>query len=113
MSTFMHELNEGHGATVDTRLVPIIKFLNRLNVTTVSSRIEDFVTITFTGKDPFLMSELIFKHLRAMTENYTGVHLELSYSSDIGDTMGIVELPTEFLDDFSTRVGIWLEMLHK
>jgi hypothetical protein len=110
--TFMHELNDGTGAVIDTRLVPLVKFLNRLNVTTVSSHVdEEMWNIMFTG-DPMVMSELLFKHLAAMTQHHDGVHLELSFDSGIGYS-GVVEMRTEFLDDFSSRVGVWLEMLHK
>ena len=111
----MHELNEGHGATVDTRLVPLIKFLNRLNVTTVSSRIdEEFAVITITGTDPGLMAELLFKHLKSMTETYSGdgVFFSLEYSPMMG-FIGVIEVRTEYFDDFSNRVGVWVEMLHK
>jgi hypothetical protein len=113
--TFMHELNEGHGAIVDSRMVPIVKFLNRLNVTTVRSRIDsEFASVTFTGKDPAQMADLIFNHLKAMTDSFEWVHLELSYEG--GNTMGytgVVEVRAEDFDNFSNRVGVWLEMLHK
>jgi hypothetical protein len=112
-TTFMRELNDGEGARIDTRLMPLVKFLNRLSVTTVSSRRDDEMwNIVFTG-DPLVMSELLFKHLAPMTSHHDdGVHLELSFDSGLGFS-GIVEMRTEYLDDFSSRVGVWLEMLHK
>jgi hypothetical protein len=113
-STFMHELNEGHGATVDARMVPLIKFLNRLNVKTVSSRYDEgFCNVMFTGDNPMLMAQLMFVHLQAFASAMPeGVYLEMSYDQMMG-FVGIVEIPTEMLDEFSNRVGIWLEMLHK
>jgi hypothetical protein len=113
-STFMHELNEGHGATVDARMVPLIKFLNRLNVTTLSSRYDtEFCNVMFTSSDPMLMAQLMFVHLKAFASAMPeGVYLEMSYDQMMG-FVGIVEIPTELLDEFSNRVGIWLEMLHK
>ena len=99
-STFMHELNEGHGATVDARMVPLIKFLNRLNVKTVSSRYDEFCNVMFTSDNPMLMAQLMFVHLKAFAAAMPeGVYLEMSYDQMMG-FVGIVELPAELLDDF-------------
>jgi hypothetical protein len=109
--TFMHELNEGHGATVDTRLVPLIKFLNRLMVTTTGSSITgNFATITFTGDYKF-MSELLFNHLRSMTYDVPDAQLDMILTR--GSLIGAVRIPPSALDKVSSRVGGWLEMLHK
>lgn len=112
-STFMHELNEGHGATVDHRMVPLVKFLNRLGVTTVSSHLDsEFASIEFTGTDYKAMSELMFEHIKSMTTHLDYVGMELSYDTLMGFVGGI-EVRASALDDLSTRVGCWLEMLHK
>lgn len=110
-TTFMHELNAGHGATVDTRLVPLVKFLNRLMVTTVSSGIDaTYANITFTGdyKD---MAELLFNHLRSMT--YDEPTAELILVLNGGILTGAIHIPLAALDKVSSRVGGWLEMMHK
>ena len=114
--TFMHELNDGVGATVNARLVPIVKFLNRLSVTTISSYLDgDFASITFTSHDSAQMAELLFKHLHEMTAHMDGVHLELSFDSfdaKVGFS-GLIEVRAEDIDDLSSRVGVWLEQLRK
>jgi hypothetical protein len=113
--TFMHELNEGHGATVDHRMVPLIKFLNRLSVTTVASHIdEEHAVVTFTGTDPVQIAELLFKHLKSMTTTYSGdgAFFSLEWDAMMG-LVGVIEIRAEYFDDFTNRVGIWLEMLHK
>jgi hypothetical protein len=113
--TFMHELNAGRGATVDSPMVPIVKFLNRLNVTTVNSHMDgEFASVTFTGKDPLQMADLIFNHLKAMTETFPWVHLELFFEG--GNTMGytgVIEVRAEDLSEFSTRVGCWVDLRGK
>jgi hypothetical protein len=110
--TFMHELNDGEGAAVDTRLVPLLKFLNRLSVVTTSSSFDgSFYTITVTG-DYQHMSELLFNHLRAMSEHIKDVRLEIMWYSG-RELVGLIAIPAASLDDFSKRVGGWLEMLHK
>jgi len=111
--TFMHELNEGHGATVDARLVPIVKFLNRLSVKTVRSHLDsEFASIEFTGTDYKSMSELLFNHIGSMTGHLDYVELVLGYDNMMG-YVGSIEIRAEALDDVSARVGVWLEMLHK
>jgi hypothetical protein len=112
-TTFMRELNDGVGATVDARMVPIIKFLNRLGVRTVSSRFDgEFAEVVFTGGDFRTMTDLLFNHLKAMTDHLEGVHLELNFDSLIGYT-GLIDFRAEHLDDVSSRVGVWLELIHK
>jgi len=110
-STFMHELNDGAGATVDARLVPLIKFLNRLNVTTESTYIDaHMVTVTFFGEYP-TMADLLFKHFKEMFGHIDGVRLEMSWRSK--RFLGSVWVPLSSLDEVSSRIGIWLEMLRK
>lgn len=112
-TTFMHELNDGDGATVDHRLVPLIKFLNRLGVTTVRSIYNsESTSVKFIGTDYRVMSDLLFNHLNALTSHLDGVHLEIFHNKLTGYT-GTIEMRTGDLDEVSKRVGCWLEMMPK
>ena len=112
-TTFMHQLNDGGGATVDTRLVPIVKTLNRLGVKTVRSFLDiDIAEVTFTGTKYETMSDLLFNHIGTMTAHLGWVHLELTYDTLTG-FVGTIEVRSEDLDDFSSRFLVWFEMMHK
>ena len=111
--TFMHELNEGKGATVNTRMVPIVKFLNRLGAKTVSSHLDgEYASVVFIGTDYKALSELLFNHIKAMTAHLDFVSLVLNYDTMQG-FVGEIEVRAEAFDDLSSRVGVWVEMLHK
>ena len=109
--TFMHELNDGAGAAVATELVPLIKFLNRMGVKTVSSHIgEDgcFVTVMADTYQPLV--ETLFHQIQPMIAHLPSVQVEVFFS---GGWIGIIRFTASQLDDISRRVGCWLEMLHK
>ena len=109
--TFMSELNDGTGATVATELVPLIKFLNRMNVKTVSSHVGDdgcFVTLGADTYHPLV--EALFHQIQPMTTHLPDVQIEVFFS---GGWIGIIRFTKAELDDISRRVGCWLEMLHK
>ena len=107
-TTFMHQLNDGVGATVNARLVPLLKFLNKLGVRTLSSYLDpEFAQVAFTGTYKEI-SELLFEHIKPMTDHLPWVHLELSYESLTG-YVGVIEVRFEDLDDVSNRVGCWMD----
>ena len=111
-TTFMHELNEGEGAVVYSCLVPLVKFLNRLHVKTISSRIGIAdAAVTFTGEYQS-MSELLFKHLKSMTDHLEGVQLEMLSVSG-SELIGMVRIPNGCLDEVTRRVGCWMEQMRK
>lgn len=112
-TTFMHELNGGAGATVDARMVPLVKFLNRLQVQTLSSGFHGrYATVTFTGsyKD---IGELLFNHFRSMAEHMDGVQFELVWTNEDVMPIGSIHMPIEYLEEFSKRVGGWMEEMRK
>lgn len=90
----------------------IIKFLNRFGVTTISSGIDESVMVAFTGDDPTVMCNVLFKDLRKMTSHLSGVLFELTHTR-ISGYMGVIECRPEDLGDISNRLGVWLEMIRK
>jgi hypothetical protein len=111
-TTRMWELNEGAGAEVDTTLMPLIKFLNKMGVTTVSSRKGSDIAhaqVRMVGDYETLVS-VLFRQIQPMI-----AHMEQSYVQiTFQDTwVGTVGVKLKDLDDLTHRVGCWLEMLHK
>lgn len=110
-TTFMRELNGGKGAAVDARVVPLVKFLNRLGVTTVSSGFgQEGFHVAFAG-DYRGMAELLFGHVRAMTRHIEGFSLEMLASGE--SLIGVIRGPEGSLDEASRRIGGWMEIMGK
>jgi hypothetical protein len=114
MTTRMSELNDGQGADVDTHLVPLVKFLNKMGVKTVSSRPgSEFspAVVRMVGDDYLSLVDVLFRQVQPMLTQIEGASVEINYSD--GVWIGRLHVPVKHLDDLTSRVGCWLEMLHK
>lgn len=112
-TTHMHELNEGRGADVDTAIMPLIKFMNKLGVKTVSSRPGDDlqhaqVRVVGTYLD---LVDVLFRQVQPMIVNMDQAHVQITWVD--GVWVGTLGVARKHLDELTSRVGCWLEMLHK
>ena len=115
--THMAELNDGKGADVDTGIMPLVKFLDRMGVeTTASSENIDnaiaFVTMrppAGSGYAPLV--DVLFRQIQPMIFHLEDVHIEVMFSN--GFWVGVLRFPVSHLEEVTKRVGCWLEMLHK
>jgi hypothetical protein len=114
MTTHMSELNDGQGADVDTHLMPLIKFLNKMGVKTVSSRPgSEFspAVVRMVGESYLTLVDVLFRQVQPMLTQIEGASVEINFSD--GVWVGRLHVPVSHLDDLTSRVGCWLEMLHK
>lgn len=117
MTTHMSELNGGQGADIDTGMVPLVKFLNKMGVETVASSenidgVIAFVTMrppTGSGYAPLV--DVLFRQIQPMVYHLEDVHVEVMFSN--GFWCGVLRFPISNLEEITKRVGCWLEMLHK
>src|SRR5580658_2073391 len=112
--THMSELNDGQGADVDAHLMPLVKFLNKLGVKTVSSRpgSEFSPAVVRMVSDHYEnLVETLFHQIQPMLSQMEGASVEINFSD--GVWIGRLHVPLKYLDDLTHRVGCWLEMLHK
>jgi hypothetical protein len=110
----MSELNDGQGADVDTHLMPLIKFLNKMGVKTVSSRPgSEFspAVVRMVGDDYLNLVDVLFRQIQPMLTMIEGASVEINFSDEVW--VGRLHVPVSRLDDLTSRVGCWLEMLHK
>jgi hypothetical protein len=109
----MSELNDGKGADVSTDLMPLIKFLNKMGVTTVSSREGgEFapIQVRMVGT-PENLVDVLFRQIQPMIVHMEQSHVQITYVD--GAWVGTVSVKLSDLHDLTQRVGCWLEMLHK
>jgi len=112
-TTRMWELNEGRGAEVDTAIMPLIKFINKMGVTTVSSRKGSDIAhaqVRVVGDHETLVS-VLFKQIQPMLAHMEQAYVQITFQD--GAWTGVVGVKEKDLDDLTHRVGCWLEMLHK
>lgn len=115
--THMSELNDGAGADIETGIMPLVKFLNKMGVeTTASSENVDgaiaFVTVRPRAGEGFEpLVNVLFRQIQPMVFHLEDVHVEVMFSN--GYWVGVLRLPIRHLDEVTKRVGCWLEMLHK
>lgn len=110
----MSELNDGDGADVDINLVPLVKFLNKMGVKTVSSRpgAEFSPAVVRMVSDNFEnLVDVLFRQIQPMITQIPGSSIEVIFSDNVW--VGRLHVPLKNLDDLTKRVGCWLEMLHK
>src|SRR5271157_609900 len=113
-TTHMSELNDGQGADVDIHLVPLVKFLNKMGVKTVSSRpgTEFSPAVVRMVSDHYEnLVETLFHQIQPMLTLIEGASIEIIYSDNVW--VGRLHVPLSHLDDLTSRVGCWLELLHK
>jgi hypothetical protein len=113
-TTRMWELNEGMGAEVDTSIMPLIKFLNKMGVTTVSSRKGDEVghaQVRMVSPTHEALVDVLFRQIHPMIAHMEQSYVQITFQD--GAWTGTVGVKKKDLDDLTHRVGCWLEMLHK
>lgn len=97
MKTFLPELNDGVGASVDSAVVPLIKFLNGFpGVKTVSSRIgNDGCFVAVMGDGFQSLVDCLFVHVQPMIRHLDGSMVEVFFS---GGWIGIIRFTKSQLD---------------
>jgi hypothetical protein len=115
--THMSELNDGKGADVETGIMPLVKFLNKMGVETCSSsegcdtpKVECPAFVTMRG-DYKVLVDVLFRQIQPMVVGMEGVFIQVMWL-DMG-YVGVLHIPRKYLEDVTKRVGCWLEMLHK
>jgi hypothetical protein len=115
--THMAELNGGKGADVETGIMPLVKFLNKMGVETVSSgegcitpKVECPAFVTMRGEYPVLV-DVLFRQIQPMVAHIQDAYLQVLWMN--GFWAGTLQIPVGNLEDVTKRVGCWLEMLHK
>ena len=116
--TFMHELNGGKGASIDTPMVPLVKFLNRMGVETVRSsagyvtpKVDGPANVVLRSDSHKALVEVLFDQIQPMVAHLPSVFMEIMYRD--GNWIGQLVFSPKDIDEISRRVGCWLEMLHK
>jgi hypothetical protein len=137
-TTFMWQLNGEKGADIDNEIVPLVKFLNRLGVVTISScqgdpgNIEEeggsFGHVAFIdprNPDSYEgIAKLTFGLLREMFAHlYDSVRVEISRTESlIGPPLGFPSIPAyigwlrfrnECAHEISQRLGAYCDMAGK
>jgi len=120
-TTFMSELNDGRGADVDSQLVPMVKFLNRLDLKTISScqgnpgSILDeggfYGHVAFVHKDDpndyHPLARVLFEEIRPLVAHlYDSVRLEMALSEEVCETK-VLPPGIETIDSHPSFIG-WI-----
>lgn len=114
--TRMSELNHGEGAVIDTAIVPLVKFINKLGFETVHSSAGEgnfpFAYVKFVGTKYKEMAEFLFDQISPMVA-HLGADVTLSVTCVGGRYEGAILMNTNVLEEVTKRFGCWVEMLHK
>src|SRR5271167_4893654 len=98
-TTHMSELNEGQGADVDTHLMPLVKFLNKLGVKTVSSRPgSEFspAVVRMVSDNCDNLVDVLFRQIQPMLTQIEGSSVEINFSD--GVWVGRLHVPFSHVD---------------
>jgi hypothetical protein len=123
-TTFMHELNNGQGADIDIEVMPVVKYINKLGMTTISScqgwpgllaegGHRGHVYFTDGSGSYENLANFAFNILRPMFAHlWDDVCLGIFLSEDIGFYVDL-SFRNEAIPEITKRLGCYCEILHK